>query len=168
MLCWQLTWCKSASSAWSALTSIDNDRGVSSVSASWVSPTSCIAAGVCWLASVGRRLAHAYKITNWIIISKLLKHHSKAKHRAPAYSRVLREIRGVIKRIVLGRFRSGCQRVRGQTIALQSNCPRSLWVVSVYWSLKHHNKFKKCYITYVFPPGIDILMLFSHCIKWFL
>src|SRR6218665_3061294 len=30
-----------------------------------------------------------------IVISKLLKRHSKAKRRAPAYSRALRQIRGV-------------------------------------------------------------------------
>src|SRR6218665_2994317 len=47
-----------------------------------------------------------------IVISKLLKRHSKAKRRAPAYSRALRQIRGVFQRIVRGRLRSGCQRVR--------------------------------------------------------
>src|SRR6218665_3216225 len=48
-----------------------------------------------------------------IVNSKLLKRHSEAKRRAPAYSRALRQIRGVFQRIVRGRFRSGCQRVRG-------------------------------------------------------
>src|SRR6218665_3274450 len=43
-----------------------------------------------------------------IITYKLLKRHSKAKHRAPAYSRALRQIRGVVQRIVRGRLRSGC------------------------------------------------------------
>ena len=47
-----------------------------------------------------------------IINPKLLKRHSKAKRRTPAYSRVLREIRGVFQRIVHGRLRSGRQRVR--------------------------------------------------------
>ena len=47
-----------------------------------------------------------------IIISKLLKCHSNAKRRAPAYSRALRQIRVVVHRIVHGRLRSGCQRVR--------------------------------------------------------
>ena len=46
-----------------------------------------------------------------IIISKLLKRHSKAKRRALAYSRALRQIRGVFQRIVRGRLMSGCQRV---------------------------------------------------------
>jgi len=47
-----------------------------------------------------------------IVISKLLKHHSKVKLRAPAYSQVLNQIRGVVQRIVHGRLRSGCQRAR--------------------------------------------------------
>ena len=32
-----------------------------------------------------------------IVMSKLLKRHSKAKRRAPAYSRALRQIRGVFQ-----------------------------------------------------------------------
>src|SRR6218665_1156553 len=70
-----------------------------------------------------------------IVNSKLLKRHSKAKRRAPAYSRALRQIRffsnspweaqvrlpegermrqirGVFQRIVRGKLRSGCQKVR--------------------------------------------------------
>src|SRR6218665_4213085 len=47
-----------------------------------------------------------------IVNSKLLKRRSKAKRRAPAYSRALREIRGVFQRIVRGRLRSVFQRVR--------------------------------------------------------
>ena len=38
-----------------------------------------------------------------IVISKLLKRHSKANRRAPAYSRALRQIRGVFQRIVRAR-----------------------------------------------------------------
>ena len=48
-----------------------------------------------------------------IVNSKLLKRHSKAKRRAPAYSRALRQIRRVFQRIVRGKLRSGCQGVRG-------------------------------------------------------
>src|ERR1043165_6708590 len=48
-----------------------------------------------------------------IVISKLLKRHSKAKRRAPAYSRALRLVRGVVQRIVRGRSESGFQRIRG-------------------------------------------------------
>ena len=33
-----------------------------------------------------------------IVISKLLKRHSKAKRRAPAYSRALRLVRGVVQK----------------------------------------------------------------------
>jgi len=33
-----------------------------------------------------------------IVISKLLERHSKAKRRAPAYSRALRQIRGIVQR----------------------------------------------------------------------
>ena len=47
-----------------------------------------------------------------IVNSKLLKRHSKAKRRAPAYSRALRQIRGVFQRIVRGKLRFGCQKVR--------------------------------------------------------
>src|SRR6218665_446692 len=47
-----------------------------------------------------------------IVNSKHLKRHSKAKRRAPVYSRALRQIRGVFQRIVRGRLRSGGQRVR--------------------------------------------------------
>src|SRR6218665_2700663 len=47
-----------------------------------------------------------------IVNSKLLKRHSKAKRRAPAYSRALRQIREVFQRIVRGRLRSVFQRVR--------------------------------------------------------
>ena len=42
-----------------------------------------------------------------IVISKLLKRHSKAKCMAPAYSRALRQIRGVVQRIVRGKIGSG-------------------------------------------------------------
>ena len=65
-----------------------------------------------------------------IVISKLLKRHSKAKRKAPAYSRALRQIRGVFPknspweaqirlpegermRPVRGVAQVGCQRVRG-------------------------------------------------------
>jgi len=54
-----------------------------------------------------------------IVISRLLKRHSKAKHRATAYSRTLHQIRGVVQRIVHGRFRSGCQRVSGGRVAVK-------------------------------------------------
>ena len=37
-----------------------------------------------------------------IVISKLLKRHWKAKHKALAYSRALRKIRGVVQRVVKG------------------------------------------------------------------
>ena len=36
-----------------------------------------------------------------IVISKLLKRHSKAKRRAPAYSRALRQIMIIIRRLLL-------------------------------------------------------------------
>ena len=47
-----------------------------------------------------------------IVISKLLKRHSKAKCRAPAYSRSLHRIRGVVQR--------DFQRVRGDTAAVKA------------------------------------------------
>jgi len=37
-----------------------------------------------------------------IVISELLKRHSKDKRRAPAYSQALRQIRGIVQRIVRG------------------------------------------------------------------
>ena len=60
-----------------------------------------------------RRDFSAHSGTDIIVISKLLKRHSKAKRRAPSYSRALRQIKGVVQRIVRWRLRSGCQRVRG-------------------------------------------------------
>ena len=56
---------------------------------------------LCWA-------GHTHRIV--IVISKLLKPHSKAKRRAPAYSRALRQIRGVFQRIVRGRLRPGLQK----------------------------------------------------------
>ena len=40
------------------------------------------------------------------VISKFLERHSKLKRRAPAYSRALRQINGVVQRVVHGRLRS--------------------------------------------------------------
>jgi len=55
-----------------------------------------------------------------IVIYKFLKRHTKAKRRAPAYSRALRQIRGIVQRIVLGRLRSGFQRVRGGRLTVNA------------------------------------------------
>src|SRR6218665_1535690 len=80
-----------------------------------------------------------------IVNSKLLKRHSKAKRMAPAYSRALRQIkgvfsknspwearvrfpegermrqiRGVFQRIVRGKLRSGCQKVRGGRLGVKA------------------------------------------------
>jgi len=51
---------------------------------------------------------------NPIIIVKFLEHHSKAKCGAPAYSRALQRIKGVVQRVVQGKLRSDFQRVRGK------------------------------------------------------
>src|SRR6218665_1733732 len=59
-----------------------------------------------------RQLKHENRNRIVIVNSKFLKRHSKAKRRAPAYSRALRQIRRVFIAIVRGRLRSGCQRVR--------------------------------------------------------
>ena len=42
-------------------------------------------------------------------IAQFLKRRSKAKRRAPAYSRALRKIRGIVQRIVRWRLKSVCQ-----------------------------------------------------------
>ena len=55
-----------------------------------------------------------------IVIFKVLKRHSKAKRRAPSYSRVLRQIRRVVQRIVLGRLRSDCQRGKGGGLGVKA------------------------------------------------
>ena len=55
-----------------------------------------------------------------IVISNLLKGRSKVKRRAPAYSRALRQIREVFQRIVRGKLRSGCQKVRGGRLAAKT------------------------------------------------
>src|SRR6218665_2676811 len=58
------------------------------------------------LLTTTRRLTNALRCLTLLVIvivivnSKLLKRHSKAKRRAPAYSRALRQIRGVFQRIV--------------------------------------------------------------------
>ena len=55
-----------------------------------------------------------------IVISKFPKHYSKAKrNRAPAYSRALRRIKGVVQRVVRGKLRSDFQRVRGDRVAVK-------------------------------------------------
>jgi len=61
-------------------------------------------------------------ISKRIVISKLLKRQSKAKCRAPDYSRALCKIRGVVQGTVHGSFRSGCQRVRGSRVADKGRC----------------------------------------------
>ena len=49
-----------------------------------------------------------------IVISEFLERHSQAKRtRAPAYLLGLRQIKGVVQRVVHGEFRSDFQRVRG-------------------------------------------------------
>ena len=69
-----------------------------------------------------RLLLHFIVIVIVIVIvnSKLLERHSKAKRRAPAYSRALRQIKGVFQRIVRGKLRSGCQKVRGGRLGVKA------------------------------------------------
>src|SRR6218665_2492148 len=63
---------------------------------------------------------YAPKLQIVIVNSKLLKRHSKAKRRAPDYSRALRQIRGVFQRIVRGKLRCGCQKVRGGRLGVKA------------------------------------------------
>jgi len=54
-----------------------------------------------------------------IIISKLETSKAQlAKRMAPAYSRAVHQIRGVVQRLVQERFWSGCQRVKGDRVAV--------------------------------------------------
>ena|SRR6218665_2918325 len=53
-----------------------------------------------------------------IVISKLLKRHSKAKRRVPAYSRTMPQIRGIVQRVVQGKLRSYFQMVREDKVTL--------------------------------------------------
>src|SRR6218665_4149054 len=72
----------------------------------------------CFPAEIQSLLSRSEEIQNVIVIVttfKFLKRHSKAKPRAPAYSRTLLQNRGVVQRIVRGRLRSDCQRVNGGT-----------------------------------------------------
>jgi len=55
-----------------------------------------------------------------IVISKFLERHSKAKRRAPAYSRSLRRIREVVQRVVQGKLKSDFHRVRGDRVAVKA------------------------------------------------
>jgi len=52
-----------------------------------------------------------------IVISKLLKRHSKEKRKAPAYSRELRQIIGIVQRIVHQRVTEGRSEVAGTAYA---------------------------------------------------
>ena len=54
-----------------------------------------------------------------IVISKLLKRHSKGKCRAPAHSRELRQIRGFIQKAIQSKLRSNFQLVRGDRVAFK-------------------------------------------------
>jgi len=63
---------------------------------------------------------YVYSVIVVIVISKLLKRHSKAKRRAPYYSREMRQIRGVVQGIFHGKFRFCCQRIGGGTIAVKA------------------------------------------------
>jgi len=55
-----------------------------------------------------------------IVVSEFIESHSKVKRtRAPAYSRALRRIRGVVQRIIHGRLRYDFQRVRGDRVAVK-------------------------------------------------
>jgi|SRR6218665_1622799 len=56
-----------------------------------------------------------------IVICQFLKRHSKIKRIAPAYSRALLKIRGVVQSVVRSRFRSGFQRVRGDRVAVKAD-----------------------------------------------
>ena len=62
-------------------------------------------------------LARIYYETNEdvIVISKLLKRHSKAKRKAPAYSRALHLVRGVVQKSGPRRSESGFQWIREGT-----------------------------------------------------
>jgi len=43
----------------------------------------------------------------------------KAKRKAPAYSRALQRIKGVVQKVAYGKFRSDFQRVRGDRVAVK-------------------------------------------------
>jgi len=67
-----------------------------------------------------RRDFSAHSGTDIIVISKLLKRHSKAKRRAPSYSRALRQIRGVVQRVVCGEAQVRLQGVRGGRLGVKA------------------------------------------------
>jgi len=53
-------------------------------------------------------------------MSEFLDRHSKAKRtKAPAYSRALRRIEGVVQRLVHGKRRFDFQRIRGDKVAVK-------------------------------------------------
>src|SRR6218665_1703212 len=60
-----------------------------------------------WRHTNVERIVYVIVIAIVIVNSKLLKRHSKAMGRALAYSRALRQIRGVFQRIVRGKLRAG-------------------------------------------------------------
>ena len=65
-----------------------------------------------------------------IKISKLLKYHSKAKHRAPAHSRTLRRVREVVYVVVWRGSESGFQKVRGGKVAVKVGV---VYILSDVW-----------------------------------
>jgi|SRR6218665_578073 len=69
-----------------------------------------------------RHKALGHPVVIVIVISRLLKCRLKPKCRAPAYSRALLKIRGIVQRIVQSKFRSDFQRVRGYRVAVYNWC----------------------------------------------
>ena len=66
------------------------------------------------------KLLISHNLLSFVIISEFLKRHSKAKRtRAPAYSRALRWIKGVVQRVVHGKLRSDFQRVGEDIVAVK-------------------------------------------------
>jgi len=90
------------------------------------------------------------------VFSKVLKHHMKPKRRAPAYLRALRQIRGVVKRIV-----------RGRAFAVKNRSRYALLSEKVknYFPLKYI--FASFKFTSLKNVG-DLLLLLFHSISWFI
>jgi len=63
----------------------------------------------------------AYSNCIIIVITKLLKRLAKTKSKAPTYSRALHQIRGVAKRVVQGKFRSDCQKIKGNKVDVKAD-----------------------------------------------
>src|SRR6218665_835500 len=95
-----------------------------------------------------------------IVISKCLKRHSQEKRRAPAYSRALHQLRGVVQTIVHERLKSGCQRKQNRRQSPQPTYLCELFTIQPTCSTRSSSCF-----TLSRPPVASHLVFSSRAIS---